>query len=71
MKESNLEDNINLNQNQDNQDHSSDQDDSDLEITDSVDEELFMSLVDILILNKICQKCSQIFSSSNLLHKHI
>src|SRR5947207_2680041 len=71
MKESNLEDNTNLNQNQDDQDHSSDQDDSDSEITDPVDEEFFMSLVDISILNKICQKCSQIFSFSNLLHKHI
>ena len=54
MKESNLENNINLNQNQDDQDHSNDQDDSDSEIINSVDKEFFMSLVDILILNKIC-----------------
>ena len=54
MKESNLEDNTNLDQDQDNQDHSSDQDDSDPEITNPVDKEPFMDLVDIPIPNKTC-----------------
>ena len=71
-EEPNLEDEVSLDQTHDEQDYGPDQDIPDPEPTDQATEEHFAGHVDILPLTKrTCRNCSSIFSSGNLLHKHL
>lgn len=71
-EEPNLEDEVSLDQSHDEQDYGPDQDIPDPEPTDQATEEHFAGHIDILPLTKrTCRNCSSIFSSGNLLHKHL